>query len=72
MEDIIETFFLNLYYGGNISTMVPRQDLFNNSLAIIRPLAFLEKQMIRELAVPRSMAISLEKKLNKPIASVNV
>ncbi|MBU0730855.1 MAG: hypothetical protein KKA70_14045 [Proteobacteria bacterium] len=48
-EDIIETFFLNLMYSGNISTMVPRQNLFHEKLAIIRPLALLEKKQIIEL-----------------------
>jgi len=48
-EDIIETFFINLLYGGNLSTMVPRQDLFGGRLAIIRPLAFLEKKQIRQM-----------------------
>jgi len=48
-EDIIETLFLNIFYSGNISTMVPRQELFNGELAIIRPLAFATKQAIIEL-----------------------
>lgn len=48
-EDIIETFFLNMLYSGNLSTMVPRQELFGGRLAVIRPLAFLEKSQIREL-----------------------
>lgn len=45
-EDIIETFFLNLLYGGNLSTMVPSQALFQGRLTLIRPLAFLEKKDI--------------------------
>ncbi|MDW7773447.1 MAG: tRNA 2-thiocytidine biosynthesis TtcA family protein [Desulfobulbaceae bacterium] len=45
-DDIIETFFINLCYGGNISTMVPRQDIFEGRLSLIRPLAFLDKQEI--------------------------
>lgn len=49
-EDIIETFFLNLFYGGNLSTMRPKQELFKGNLAIIRPLAFLQKREIAELA----------------------
>ncbi len=49
-EDIIETFFINLFYGGNLSTMVPRQDLFAGKLAIIRPLAYLQKTHIEQLA----------------------
>lgn len=49
-EDIIETFFLNLLYSGNLSTLVPRQDLFGGKLAIIRPLALLMKKEIVHIA----------------------
>lgn len=49
-DDIIETFFINLCYGGNISTMVPRQDLFAGRLSLIRPLAFLTKEDIIAIA----------------------
>ncbi|HBH29374.1 MAG: tRNA 2-thiocytidine biosynthesis protein TtcA [Desulfofustis sp. PB-SRB1] len=50
-DDIIETFFLNALYSGNISTMRPRQDLFGGTLSIIRPLSYLSKEEIDELAV---------------------
>jgi tRNA 2-thiocytidine biosynthesis protein TtcA len=49
-DDIIETFFLNICYAGNISTMVPRQDLFAGTLSLIRPLAHLDKEDILGLA----------------------
>ncbi|MBI5559167.1 MAG: tRNA 2-thiocytidine(32) synthetase TtcA [Deltaproteobacteria bacterium] len=49
-EDIIETFFLNLLYSGNISTMVPSQPLFNGKLTVIRPFAFLDKQQVGTMA----------------------
>jgi len=49
-DDILETFFLNICFAGNISTMVPRQDLFEGRLALIRPLAFLDKAEIIALA----------------------
>lgn len=49
-DDIIETFFLNICYAGNISTMVPRQDLFAGTLSLIRPLAHLDKEDIRQVA----------------------
>ena len=49
-DDIIETFFLNICFSGNISTMVPRQDLFGGKLALIRPLSFLDKSDIYEVA----------------------
>jgi len=49
-DDLVETLFLNMLYSGNISTMVPRQDLFEGGLSLIRPLAYIEKDEIRCLA----------------------
>jgi len=49
-DDLIETFMLNAVYSGNISTMRPRQDLFGGTLSIVRPLAYLEKDEVREIA----------------------
>lgn len=49
-DDLIETFFLNMLYGGNISTMVPKQELFGGSLALIRPMAYLEKTDVLAIA----------------------
>ena len=49
-DDILETFFINLLYAGNLSTMVPRQELFDGRLNIIRPMAYLEKIEIRNIA----------------------
>jgi len=49
-DDLIETFFLNLLYSGNLSTMIPNQPLFSGRLRLIRPLAFLEKKEIVEAA----------------------
>ncbi|MDR2550214.1 MAG: PP-loop domain-containing protein [Desulfobulbus sp.] len=48
-DDIIETFLLNLTCAGNISTMVPRQQLFAGRLALIRPLAYLDKSEIETI-----------------------
>lgn len=49
-DDLIETLFLNLFYGGNISTMVPKQKLFDGNLHVIRPMAYLEKSEVRHIA----------------------
>lgn len=49
-DDLVETFFLNMLYSGNISTMVPKQQLFGGRLALIRPMAYLEKSEVMELA----------------------
>ncbi len=50
-DDIIETFFINLMYGGNISTMLPSQTLFKGNLQLIRPLAYLDKKAIETLGL---------------------
>ena len=49
-DDLIETFFINSLYSGNISTMLPRQDLFDGRLSLIRILSYLEKRDVLELA----------------------
>ncbi len=48
-DDLIETFFLNILYSGNISTMLPRQVLFKGDLSILRPFAYIEKKELVEL-----------------------
>ena len=48
-EDIIETFFLNMLYSGNLSTLVPSQELFKGNLTLIRPLAYLDKKKINAI-----------------------
>jgi tRNA 2-thiocytidine biosynthesis protein TtcA len=53
-DDIIETFLLNTFYSGEISTMTPYQVLFGGSLAIIRPLALVEDATVRAFAELRS------------------
>jgi tRNA 2-thiocytidine biosynthesis protein TtcA len=52
-DDIIETFFLNVCYAGEISTMVPLQTFFNGRFAVIRPLAMVEEKHIRRFAADR-------------------
>jgi len=49
-DDILETFFINLLYAGNLSTMVPKQKLFDSRMHIIRPMAYLEKNDILKIA----------------------
>jgi len=49
-DDIIETFFLNICYAGEVSTMLPRQPFFQNRFTLIRPLAFVDEDVIRRFA----------------------
>jgi tRNA 2-thiocytidine biosynthesis protein TtcA len=49
-DDLVETFFINALYSGNISTMLPRQDLFGGTLSLIRVLSYVEKNDIIALS----------------------
>jgi tRNA 2-thiocytidine biosynthesis protein TtcA len=49
-DDLIETFFLNVFYGAAISTMLPVQQLFGGRLAVIRPLYRVDEDTIRRYA----------------------
>ncbi|MFH1359461.1 MAG: ATP-binding protein [Candidatus Omnitrophota bacterium] len=44
LDDIAETILLNLFFHGNTSAMVPKQELFNGKLTIIRPLAYIQEK----------------------------
>ena len=49
-DDIIETLFLNIFYSGEISTMVPFQPFFKGRFAVIRPLALVDEKLIKSFA----------------------
>lgn len=49
-DDLIETFFLNICYGGEIATMVPAQPFFGGRLTIIRPLAYADEDILKRFA----------------------
>lgn len=47
LDDLIETFFINILYGSQIAAMLPRQPFFGGEITVIRPLALLEAETIR-------------------------
>lgn len=49
-DDIVETILLNLFFHGEVSAMAPKQELFDGKIVIIRPLAYVEEDMIRRFA----------------------
>lgn len=49
-DDLIETFFLNIFYSASISTMLPVQELFGGKLTIIRPLFLVDEDRIQRYA----------------------
>ena len=42
-DDILETFFLNLFYGGKLATMPPKLRNDEGDLMVLRPLAYCEE-----------------------------
>lgn len=49
-DDIIETLFLNIFFAGEICTMVPSQTFFKGKFTVIRPLAYADEELIRAFA----------------------
>ena len=47
-DDLIETLFLNIFYGASISTMLPVQNFFEGKLTVIRPLYLIDEGIIRK------------------------
>ncbi|MCU0589035.1 MAG: tRNA 2-thiocytidine(32) synthetase TtcA [Syntrophobacteraceae bacterium] len=49
-DDLIETFMINMLYGGQMAGIVPRQPFFGGKLIVIRPLALLAGRKVEQLA----------------------
>ncbi len=49
-DDIIETLLINIFYSGEISTMLPLQSLFKGKITLIRPLSLVEEKKIERFA----------------------
>lgn len=49
-DDLIETFFLNIFYGASVSTMLPVQKFFGGKLIVIRPLYMTDEGTIQKYA----------------------
>ncbi len=49
-DDVIETLLINIFYGRQISTMMPNQELFKGKFHIIRPLVYIWEKKIKQYA----------------------
>jgi tRNA 2-thiocytidine biosynthesis protein TtcA len=47
-DDVLETFMMNLFFGGKIETMPPIYKTDNTDLLVIRPLIYCEEDLIQE------------------------
>jgi tRNA 2-thiocytidine biosynthesis protein TtcA len=48
-DDILETFFLNLFFAGKIETMPAKYKTNDDRFIILRPLAFVKEEQIKQL-----------------------
>lgn len=69
LDDLIETFFINIFYGSQLSTMLPRQPFFGGDITVIRPLSLLDSAAIRRfhqrLGLPLSVNLCPSKNTGK-------
>ncbi|MFH1691322.1 MAG: ATP-binding protein [Candidatus Omnitrophota bacterium] len=49
-DDIITTILMNLLFEGQISAMVPSQEIFKGGITLIRPLAYVEEEELQRFA----------------------
>jgi tRNA 2-thiocytidine biosynthesis protein TtcA len=49
-EDLVHTFFLNLFRNGRVEGLSAKEPFFGGELTVIRPLLLLEKPVIRKAA----------------------
>lgn len=56
-EDVLETFFLNLFFGGKLEAMPPKYLTDDRQLTVIRPLVYTPEAIIKEYAELREFPI---------------
>jgi tRNA 2-thiocytidine biosynthesis protein TtcA len=56
-DDIIETLLINMFYGREISAMMPNQSIFAGKMHIIRPLSFLREGLVKKYAAERGLPV---------------
>lgn len=50
LDDAVETFLMNLYYGGNLSCFSPKTYLSRKDITLIRPMIFCQEREIAKAA----------------------
>ena len=47
-DDVLETFFLNLLYAGNLSTFAPTSYMDRSKITLIRPMVYIPEKEVRK------------------------
>lgn len=56
-DDIFETFLMNTFYAGSLSTMLPVQPFFDGKLVLIRPLSLISASQTRRFCELKGLPI---------------
>ncbi len=56
-NDVAETLLLNIFYSREISTLMPKQPLFDNQFTIIRPLYEIEEYLISKFIIEKKITV---------------
>ena len=54
-DDIIETLLINILYGRKIEAMHPVQEVFKGKMCIIRPLAYIEEDLLKKFSLEANL-----------------
>jgi len=56
-DDVIETFLLNILFGREVSTMIPIQSYFKGEFDLIRPLAYVDENILKNFAKEAALPV---------------
>lgn len=56
-DDVLETFFLNLLYGGSINTFAPTSYMDRSKITLIRPLIYAPEKYIKNFVKRNNIPI---------------
>ena len=56
-DDLVVTFFLNMCFNGELSTILPVQEMFKGQIYLIRPLILVEKEALKTFAKQKAFPI---------------
>jgi tRNA 2-thiocytidine biosynthesis protein TtcA len=57
IDDIVQTTLMNMTYGGQLATMMPKQSFFNGQLEVIRPMCQCREKQVLAIAQQYNLPI---------------